>query len=132
MLVELIMGLVCYIPNIIFQESKPPTPPSDSGASERQPFKEAIPKLFKNRNYLLLLFSFGCYFGIFNALSIVLSYLLQPWFGGNNLPLAVGLVGGSPIISGIIGVMVFGPMQKKSKVFKKYILICMLGIILIT
>jgi hypothetical protein len=41
--------------------------------------------------------------------------------------MAVALVGGSPIISGIIGVMVIGPMQRKSKKYKKWILICMMG-----
>jgi len=73
------------------------------------------------------MFSFGFYFGIFNGISIVLSYLIQPWFEGDGLPLAVACVGGSPIISGIIGVMIIGPIQRKSGEFKKYIVICMIG-----
>lgn len=93
---------------------------------KREPFKIAIAKLIKNRNFILLLVAFGCYFGIFNGLSIILSYLLTPWFS-DELPLAVGYVGGSPVISGIIGVMVIGPIQRKSKQFKKFILICMVG-----
>ncbi len=129
MLVEAIMGYVCYLVNIIFQESTPPTPPSDSVSVPKEPFTIAIPKLFKNKDYVLLLLAFGCYFGIFNGLSIVLSYLIEPWFGGDDLPLAVGAVGGSPIITGIIGVMVFGPLQRKSGVFKKWIGICMIGTI---
>lgn len=52
--------------------------------------------------------------------------MLTPWFS-SNLPLAVGVVGGSPVVSGIIGVMILGPMQRKSKQFKKYIIICMIG-----
>lgn len=121
------MGYVCYLVNIIFQESTPPTPPSDSVNVPKEPFAVAMPKLFKNKDYVLLLMAFGCYFGIFNGLSIVLSYLIEPWFGGDDLPLAVGAVGGSPIITGIIGVMVFGPLQRKSGVFKKWIGICMIG-----
>lgn len=35
MLVELIMGIFCYVPNILFQEDKPPTPPSDSVLAPR-------------------------------------------------------------------------------------------------
>ena len=93
----------------------------------REPFKTAIPKLFKNKNYVLLLLAFGCYFGIFNGLSMILSFLLAPWFK-DNLAIAVGWVGGSPVISGIIGVIILGPMQRKSGNFKKWILICMLGI----
>ena len=126
MLIEVIMAVVCYVPNMFFQESLPPTPASESGSAKREPFKIAVRKLLKNKNYILLLLAFGCYFGIFNALSIILSYLLTPWFS-DELPLAVGYVGGSPVVSGIIGVMVLGPMQRKSKKFKKFILICMIG-----
>jgi hypothetical protein len=39
----------------------------------------------------------------------------------------VGYVGGSPVISGILGVIIIGPMQRKSKKFKKFIVICMIG-----
>jgi Na+/melibiose symporter-like transporter len=128
MLVEVIMAVICYVPNMFFQESLPPTPASESGSAKREPFKIAVKKLLKNRNYILLLVAFGCYFGIFNALSIILSYLLTPWFA-DELPLAVGYVGGSPIVSGILVVMIIGPMQRKSKKFKKFIIICMIGII---
>ena len=120
------MAFICYLPNMFLQQSLPPTPASESGSIKREPFKQALSKLIKNKNFLLLLIAFGCYFGIFNGLSIILSYLLKPWFSG-NLPLAVGFVGGSPVISGIIGVMVIGPLQRKSKKFKKFILICMIG-----
>lgn len=35
MLVEAIMGYICFIPNIFFQVEKPPTPPSESGDMKR-------------------------------------------------------------------------------------------------
>ena len=57
---------------------------------------------------------------------MILSFLLNPWFK-DNLAIAVGWVGGSPVVSGIIGVIILGPMQRKSGIFKKWILICMLG-----
>lgn len=87
-------------------------------------------KIIHNKNYLIILFGFGCYFGIFNGLSIILSYLLNPWFS-SNLAIAVGIVGGSPVISGIIGVMIFGPLQRRSGKYKKFIVICMIGIIIV-
>ncbi len=86
----------------------------------------SICKMLKNTNYIKLLIAFGCFFGIFNGMSIVLSYLLKPWFD-DILPEAVSIVGGSPIISGIIGVIIIGPMQRRSKVYKKWIIFCMLG-----
>jgi hypothetical protein len=75
------MGYICYLINIIFQESNPPTPPSASENIIKEPFSYAIPKLFKNINYLLILLSFGCFFGIFNGISVVLSFMLKPWYG---------------------------------------------------
>lgn len=127
MLVEAVMGYACYLLNIFGQRAQPPTPPSASVSAPKEPFKTAIPKLFRNRDYLLMLIAFGCYFGIFNGISVVLSFLIEPWFGGEDLPIAVGAVGGFPIVSGIIGVLVLGPMQRKSGTFKKWIVMCMLG-----
>ena len=78
-----------------------------------------------NKNYLLMMTAFGLYFGLFNAISITLSFLLEPWFGKDSL--TVALVGGAPVISGILGVMILGPIQRKSGQFKKWIIICMRG-----
>lgn len=130
MLVEAIMGYLCFLPNIFFQQDKPPTPPSESGDMVREPFTQAVGKLLRNKNYLLLLTAFGLYFGLFNAISITLSFLLEPWFGNNSM--TVTLVGGAPVISGMIGVFVLGPIQRKSGVFKKWIIICMIGNKLLT
>lgn len=41
--------------------------------------------------------------------------------------MAVAAVGGSPIISGIIGVIIIGQLQRKSKTYKKWIIMCMIG-----
>lgn len=126
MMLQAIMGYVCFGLNLIFQKNKPPTAPSEAGEIKRDPFMVAMPKMLKNSNYIKLLIGFGCFFGIFNAMSIVLSYMLKPWFD-DFLPTAVSYVGGSPIISGIIGVIIIGPMQRKSGVYKKWVLMCMTG-----
>lgn len=76
------MALICCIPNMLFQSVKPPTPPSASVSVAREPFKVAMAAIFKNKDYILLLLGFGCYFGIFNGLSVILSYLIEPWFRG--------------------------------------------------
>lgn len=80
MLLHAIMGYVCYGANIIFQRNKPPTPPSESEMVERDPFLVALKKMMTNPNYIKLFVAFGCFFGIFNAMSIVLSFMLKPWF----------------------------------------------------
>ncbi len=82
--------------------------------------------MMTNWNYIKLFIAFGCFFGIFNGMSITLSFMLKPWFT-DNLPKAVSFVGGSPIVSGILGVIIIGPLQRKSGLYKKWILICMAG-----
>lgn len=77
------------------------------------------------KDFMLLLVAFGLYFGVFNAIAVILGFMLAPWFGKSAM--ATTLVGSSPIISGIIGVIILGPLQRKSKKFKKWIVICMLG-----
>jgi inorganic pyrophosphatase len=74
---------------------------------------------------MLLLVAFGLYFGMFNAISISLSFLLEPWFQNDSM--AVALVGGAPVLSGIIGVAILGRIQRKEGRFKKWIIICMCG-----
>lgn len=86
-----------------------------------------MPNMMRNRNYILLLIAFFLYFGIFNAISICLSYLIEPFFSDDSLPFAVAAVGGSPIISGILGVLILGPIQRREGAFKKWIMICMGG-----
>ncbi len=80
MLIHAIMGYVCFGLNLIFQRNKPPTPPSESETVKRDPFMVAICKILRNTNYIKLLIAFGCFFGVFNGMSIVLSYMLKPWF----------------------------------------------------
>ena len=65
------------------------------------------------------------YFGVFNGISITLAFFLEPWFQTDSM--VVALVGGSPIISGVVGVIILGPIQRRSGVFKKWVLICMIG-----
>lgn len=74
-----------------------------------------------------MMFAFMLYFGIFNAISLTLSYLLEPFFESETLTLTVAVVGGSPVISGIIGVIILGSKQRKQGKFKKWIIICMSG-----
>lgn len=125
MMIEAILGVVCFVPNIIFQKEKPPQPPSESGYLPREPFVAALKTVFKMKDFMFLLIAFGLYFGVFNAIAVILGFMLQPWFGKNAM--ATTLVGSSPIISGIIGVIILGPLQRKSKKFKKWIIICMIG-----
>lgn len=44
--------------------------------------------------------------------------------------MAVAAVGGSPVISGIIGVIIIGYLQRKEDAYKKWIIICMIGSII--
>lgn len=80
MLLHAVMGYICYGLNLIFQRNKPPTPPSEAEKIKRDPFLVAIKKMMTNWNYIKLFIAFGCFFGIFNGMSITLSFMLKPWF----------------------------------------------------
>ena len=39
MMLEAVMAFLCYLPNMVFQQSLPPTAASESGSAQREPFK---------------------------------------------------------------------------------------------
>ena len=80
MLLHAVMGYIFYGANLIFQRNKPPTPPSEAEKIKRDPFLVSIKKMMTNWNYIKLFLAFGCFFGIFNGMSITLSFMLKPWF----------------------------------------------------
>jgi hypothetical protein len=77
MFIEAVMTWACMIPNLILLKSKPLKPPSFSAGLKRT---GSIHELFKNRNYLILWLVYGIFFGSFNALGIVISYLVKLFF----------------------------------------------------
>ena len=66
-----ILGMVL---TLIFVQDEPPTPPSDSAAEPSDSFLVGVKKLYKNRPYILLMFSFGLSAG---AMATLLSFMAQ-------------------------------------------------------
>ena len=61
MLIEAILGFICFVPNMIFQQEKPPEPPSESGYLSREPFSVVlIPLCRLSRQYLSRRTSCSC------------------------------------------------------------------------
>lgn len=63
---------------LVFQK-EPPTPPSPAAqgalqsAGEQSPFLHSVKRLMFNRNYVLLLLSYGINVGVFYAISTLLN-----------------------------------------------------------
>ena len=45
----------------------------------------------------------------------------------NNIPVSVAIIIGSQVVCGVLGVLILGPLQRKSGTFKIWIIVCMCG-----
>lgn len=66
--------------NTVFQ-AQPPTPPSAAQSAtktnEQSPFLHSVKRLVCNRNYILLLISYGMNVGVFYAISTLLNQVIE-------------------------------------------------------
>jgi FLVCR family feline leukemia virus subgroup C receptor-related protein len=113
------------VPNLLLTRSKPPTPPCEQPPQPAQSFLALIGNMLGDANYRLLFGAYLLYFGAFNAIANNMSFLLQPYFGKNTL--VTTLAGSTPIISGVLGVIIFTALQRRENRMRKYIMVCMVG-----
>ena len=115
LLVQSIYLTVLLIPSIFLLKSQPPTPPCFSAKVGALSPKESLPKLLKNRNYVILLVSFGLFFGNIQGLS------------PNTAPMAalegfsasqVSILFGCVVLMSVIGSIVLGKIVALTKRFK--------------
>lgn len=66
--------------NTVFQ-AQPPNPPSAAQSAtktnEQSPFLHSVKRLICNRNYILLLISYGMNVGVFYAISTLLNQVIE-------------------------------------------------------
>ncbi len=112
------------LPNILLLKNKPPTPPSRSGNVKRENVKESLTKLFTNKDYLILLFIAGVFFGALESIGVVLSNMISPFgMDASN----VSYIGGVMVFTGIICIMVASYLISKFRKYKVFIYVCTIG-----
>ncbi|XP_075543239.1 putative MFS-type transporter C09D4.1 [Dermacentor variabilis] len=103
-------------------EEKPVHPPSFSEmlnryADIRVSFGEGMHVLIKDRNFILLLLSYGINTGSFYSMSTLLNPVITSYFPGEES--FAGILGLSMIISGFLGSWVGGVVVDKTAMFKE-------------
>ncbi|XP_073958111.1 histamine transporter isoform X2 [Choristoneura fumiferana] len=105
---------------VLFFKAAPQSPPSaaaDLGASLDSNFVHSIKKLLTNRNYNLLLLSYGLNVGVFYAISTLLNQVVLTHYPGANED--AGRIGLMIVVAGMIGSVICGLVLDKTHKFKE-------------
>ncbi|XP_017494017.1 PREDICTED: feline leukemia virus subgroup C receptor-related protein 2-like, partial [Rhagoletis zephyria] len=109
---------------ILFFRDKPPTPPnpkrsatSSDEAAAQAPFMQSLKSLVLNRNYVLLLISYGMNVGVFYAISTLLNPVVLKYYPGHEVD--TGRIGLSIVLAGMIGSVVCGIVLDQMRKFKE-------------
>ncbi|XP_026319564.1 uncharacterized MFS-type transporter C09D4.1 [Hyposmocoma kahamanoa] len=111
---------VIFVLIVLFFKAAPPTPPSaaaDLGNSLDSNFLQSIKKLLTNRNYILLLISYGLNVGVFYAISTLLNQLILTYYPGANQD--AGRIGLVIVVAGMAGSVLCGLVLDKTHRFKE-------------
>lgn len=103
----------------LFIPPAPPTPPSPSAAAnsrnDRRPYLADLKLLLTNKYYLVLLFCFAIFVGIFNAMSTLLNQIVTPYGYSDD---QAGYMGVAMILGGLIGAIAMAIFVDKTKLHK--------------
>uniref|UniRef100_A0A7G3ART3 Choline/ethanolamine transporter FLVCR1 n=2 Tax=Lutzomyia longipalpis TaxID=7200 RepID=A0A7G3ART3_LUTLO len=109
---------------LVFIRAKPPTPPSAAQEAsmsrnpmQSSPFLHSIKRLMTNKNYILLLISYGVNVGVFYAISTLLNQIVLLHYPGHELD--AGQIGLCIILLGMAGSVVSGIVLDKTHKFKE-------------
>ncbi|KAJ8914565.1 hypothetical protein NQ315_010029 [Exocentrus adspersus] len=124
MIFNAILSCVVFLIVAAFFKAKPELPPSLSqrrlleNGAKPPPFLENCRRLLKNKNFLLLLLSFGLFNSMWNSFGILINTIYTHYFPNGESD--VGIITLLAIISGgCIGSVVFGWLLDKTHQFKK-------------
>ncbi|XP_022821449.1 uncharacterized MFS-type transporter C09D4.1 isoform X1 [Spodoptera litura] len=111
---------VLFVFILLFFKAAPPSPPSaaaDLGNSLDSNFLLSLKKLITNRNYVLLLISYGLNVGTFYAISTLLNQVILTYYPGANVD--AGRIGLVIVVAGMAGSVVCGLVLDKTHRFKE-------------
>ncbi|XP_058836278.1 heme transporter FLVCR2 [Topomyia yanbarensis] len=109
---------------LVFFKAAPPTPPSAAQEAtkttnplESSPFLHSIKRLILNRNYVLLLISYGMNVGVFYAISTLLNQIVLTHYPGHEVD--AGRIGVCIVFAGMLGSVACGVVLDKTHRFKE-------------
>ncbi|XP_044754480.1 feline leukemia virus subgroup C receptor-related protein 2-like [Coccinella septempunctata] len=121
--VDNVVSITMLILVILFFRSKPECPPSHSQASrlkgdQEMGYSEAFKSLMQNRDYKLILITFGMSFAVWNCLGIIVNEMFLHYYPADGKYLGILVLSGI-IAGGIFGTILFGYILDKTHAFKK-------------
>uniref|UniRef100_A0A2M4BLW0 Choline/ethanolamine transporter FLVCR1 n=1 Tax=Anopheles marajoara TaxID=58244 RepID=A0A2M4BLW0_9DIPT len=109
---------------LFFFKAAPPTPPSAAQEATKtpnplqsSPFLHSIKRLMLNRNYVLLLISYGMNVGVFYAISTLLNQIVLTHYPGHEVD--AGRIGVCIVFAGMLGSVACGIVLDKTHRFKE-------------
>ncbi|XP_058054546.1 heme transporter FLVCR2 [Anopheles bellator] len=109
---------------LFFFKAAPPTPPSAAQEATKtpnplqsSPFLHSIKRLMLNRNYVLLLISYGMNVGVFYAISTLLNQIVLTHYPGHEVD--AGRIGVCIVFAGMLGSVACGVVLDKTHRFKE-------------
>lgn len=109
---------------LVFFKAAPPTPPSAAQEAtqtpnplQSSPFVHSIKRLLLNRNYVLLLISYGMNVGVFYAISTLLNQIVLTHYPGHEVD--AGRIGVCIVFAGMLGSVACGIVLDKTHRFKE-------------
>eukprot|EP01125_Pyxidicula_operculata_P005977 TRINITY_DN208_c0_g1_i1.p1 TRINITY_DN208_c0_g1~~TRINITY_DN208_c0_g1_i1.p1 ORF type:complete len:344 (-),score=81.75 TRINITY_DN208_c0_g1_i1:347-1378(-) len=115
---------VVGIANLLIQEEKAPTPPSAAASAEKAPeFIKSFVAIFKDRNFVFLLISWGCTLGILQFYFLSAGVLWQPTFSQSETGQIVAAAGAA----GLFSTFGMGRLVDKMRNYKPALLIASAG-----
>ncbi|XP_035910485.1 feline leukemia virus subgroup C receptor-related protein 2 [Anopheles stephensi] len=109
---------------LFFFKASPPTPPSAAQEATKtpnplqsSPFLHSIKRLMLNRNYVLLLISYGMNVGVFYAISTLLNQIVLTHYPGHEVD--AGRIGVCIVFAGMLGSVACGIVLDKTHRFKE-------------
>ncbi|KAH8321343.1 hypothetical protein KR074_002303 [Drosophila pseudoananassae] len=111
---------------VFFFQDRPPTPPSaaqeaaqrlEASDAEQVSFMHSLKNLLTNKNFILLLLSYGINVGVFYAISTLLNPVVLKYYPGHEVD--AGRIGLSIVLAGMLGSVVSGIVLDKSHKFKE-------------
>lgn len=107
---------------VLFFQDHPPTPPSAAQeashmSTEDSQFMLSLKRLMLNRNYMLLLTSYGINVGVFYAISTLLNPVVLKYYPGHEVD--TGRIGLCIVMAGMLGSVVSGIVLDKTHRFKE-------------
>ncbi|KAL3280220.1 hypothetical protein HHI36_017718 [Cryptolaemus montrouzieri] len=119
-----VISVILFILVVLFFRSKPPTPPSFSQAKlsttqdDKMTYWVATKGFLKNKDYLIVLFTIGIGYGIWNSFGILVNQIFLQAFPDDDSS-EVGILTSITCISGgCFGTMIFGYILDKTHKFK--------------